>query len=815
MADSSWLTDDGETKIVNALASTTPFNITKWKVGDTENVTLNTSLTDVVGTVVDNGTVSEMSFNIVSDDSIQIVVILDESKGPYNIGNVGLFSDDDTLIALGTYETARDKTPNAVGVVGNRLNLTITINFVDVQSAINFNIYNTVTASWPVVQEITDLPDANLSSFENYIVREDPSQNRAITAIRNEEPAASGNFVWTLDYHNKLVADPNTENNKIEINTSTGEQLFYVNGQSQFSIIDGTLELVNDSVLNLNSTLDTNNKLAFGLDDDTGIGHPAADTLTINTNNNERIRVVPNGNIGINESDPLGKLHVVSTSLGITGVSGFGNTLILESAGYTGISILAENSFASSIYMGDQDDVDVGGIIYDHNSEELEFRVGGNERFKITTSALQLLNGTTFQFDTGSAGVPSVASVADPNSGMYFGTDEVFFSTNSNQRVKINDSRVHVSTADLVIGNETGDQTLLTSIGRLELTNSLNSYIDFKSLYTEDYDARIIMDHSTNDFTFEVDPVGGDHVFTLQGIEKVRISSTFITSNPTSSHQLQINGSNKIELNTTDNTYDNTNSHIFKVGGTNRSIVSSTGLTVLGTCDANVGFQANNGSAAEVSYGFSADTGNDTGMYSTGEGLLDFACNGVNIVSMNAADVTVNSSLFLNTGSIRASAGSFGTPAYSSSSATQTGIYFPSSTELGFSAANGERMKLTASGLQIGGGNPVGKIDNISQMYSGTFAGNDVTNPVTSHIPPGWSISYLSGNSYRITHSLGTSDYSVMFGVNQLVNNGTSSTQEANYYNKQANSFDIVLTGGGGDGLEPALEVSFLVCRLF
>ncbi|NNK83875.1 MAG: hypothetical protein HKO92_12185, partial [Flavobacteriaceae bacterium] len=95
MSDNAWLTSAGETKIVNALAATTPFNITKWKVADTANVPLNQALTDVVGTVLENGTVAEMEFDIISQDNILIRVVLDESKGPYDVGNVGLFSDDD------------------------------------------------------------------------------------------------------------------------------------------------------------------------------------------------------------------------------------------------------------------------------------------------------------------------------------------------------------------------------------------------------------------------------------------------------------------------------------------------------------------------------------------------------------------------------------------------------------------------------------------------------------------------------------------------------------------------------------------------
>lgn len=294
MADGSWLTDGGEAKIATALATTSPFNITKWKVGSTENVTLDTALTDIVGTELDSGTVADIEFDVVSADHIHIRVILSESRGPYDVGNVGLFSDDDTLIALATFENAKEKTPNATGIVGNRLVLIIPIKFVDVQNAINFTLLSGTFASWPYVQTIAELPDANLSPWEGYIVREDPSQNRPITAIRNEDPPTSGNFIWTLDYHNKLAGDSDSVDECIEIDISTSEHRHISGGVTRYSLNSDILGMQNDTKIELSDGTVINPSLGFGSDPDTGLTLLADGTLSWVTGGQEAVTIDPN-----------------------------------------------------------------------------------------------------------------------------------------------------------------------------------------------------------------------------------------------------------------------------------------------------------------------------------------------------------------------------------------------------------------------------------------------------------------------------------------------------------------------------------------
>ena len=74
------------------------------------------------------------------------------------------------------------------------------------------------------------------------------------------------------------------------------------------------------------------------------------------------------GKVGIGQTNPDGTLHVFSGSAGSIAADGNRDDLIVENSDHAGISILAPNSSTSSIVFGDNNDADVGGIIYNHNA---------------------------------------------------------------------------------------------------------------------------------------------------------------------------------------------------------------------------------------------------------------------------------------------------------------------------------------------------------------------------------------------------------------------------------------------------------------
>jgi hypothetical protein len=74
------------------------------------------------------------------------------------------------------------------------------------------------------------------------------------------------------------------------------------------------------------------------------------------------------------------------------------NLVIQEAGDFTGITLAADNDQGSNIYFADPEDNNVGGITYNHSSNDLRFRVNGAEKARILSGG-----GITFNGDTAAA----------------------------------------------------------------------------------------------------------------------------------------------------------------------------------------------------------------------------------------------------------------------------------------------------------------------------------------------------------------------------------------------------------------------------
>ena len=119
-------------------------------------------------------------------------------------------------------------------------------------------------------------------------------------------------------------------------------------------------------------------------DTDTAIRFPSADTFTVETGGSERLRIKSNGRVGINESTPLGKLHVKSSDSGAT-VGSSADELVLESSANAGMTILSGTTSEGAINFGDSDDNNIGKITYMHDGNYMYFKTNDTERLRITS----------------------------------------------------------------------------------------------------------------------------------------------------------------------------------------------------------------------------------------------------------------------------------------------------------------------------------------------------------------------------------------------------------------------------------------------
>ena len=135
----------------------------------------------------------------------------------------------------------------------------------------------------------------------------------------------------------------------------------------------------------------------------------SAENLTLNADGaNNDVLIQSNGStvitvdgsatsVGINETAPLGFLHVKNGDSGQGSINAAGNSLVLESNGSTGITFLSGSSSNTSLVMGDSESNYQGVIIYDHSANAMKFATSGTERIRVTD------NGLTFNGDTASA----------------------------------------------------------------------------------------------------------------------------------------------------------------------------------------------------------------------------------------------------------------------------------------------------------------------------------------------------------------------------------------------------------------------------
>ena len=136
------------------------------------------------------------------------------------------------------------------------------------------------------------------------------------------------------------------------------------------------------------------------------------------------------GNVGINETNPLGKLHIKTSDTGVTSASAQGNLLVLEDS-ENGLSILSSTAGAGYINFGDSDDNDIGMIIYGHSSNSMDFWTNAGKRMTIdsagnvgigTTSPTGYYSGAdnlvVYQA-SGEAGI-TVATATDTTGALYF-----------------------------------------------------------------------------------------------------------------------------------------------------------------------------------------------------------------------------------------------------------------------------------------------------------------------------------------------------------------------------------------------------------
>tara|TARA_R110001583_G_scaffold63098_5_gene184748 strand:- start:2722 stop:5613 length:2892 start_codon:yes stop_codon:yes gene_type:complete len=143
----------------------------------------------------------------------------------------------------------------------------------------------------------------------------------------------------------------------------------------------------------------------------------------------ERMTISHGGNIGIGEAAPANLLHVKVSD---TGIAPHGSAqLVLERDGTNYLQFLTGNDGTSGLLFGDEDDIDVAKIYYDHNVPAMYFATEANIGMTLAGGASPVLKlfGTA---STGSdAGIVFDGEAQDYYIALDDGGDALFIGTDS------------------------------------------------------------------------------------------------------------------------------------------------------------------------------------------------------------------------------------------------------------------------------------------------------------------------------------------------------------------------------------------------
>ena len=133
-----------------------------------------------------------------------------------------------------------------------------------------------------------------------------------------------------------------------------------------------------NSGLNIISSGTTNaGQINFGDSGDADAGRIRYDhndnSMRFTTNAAEYMRIASNGNVGIGETSPLGKLHIKEDDSGASSVNSNFDQLVLEDDSHSGMTILSGTSGDGAIYFGDSGANNRGQFKYRHSDDSFGF----------------------------------------------------------------------------------------------------------------------------------------------------------------------------------------------------------------------------------------------------------------------------------------------------------------------------------------------------------------------------------------------------------------------------------------------------------
>jgi len=338
-----------------------------------------------------------------------------------------------------------------------------------VSTYLSTNSYATESYVTTAVANLVDSAPTTLDTLNELAAAlgDDPNFATTVTnSIATKLPLAGGNITGNLTVDtNTLYVD--VTSNRVGIGTSSPDSNLHISTAfPEIRLQDNAYPATNHY-----STIDGNGGsgvLTLSADK----GNTAANSsIDFYVDNSLVMRADNGGNVGIGNSNPLGKLQITSGDSGASSAWTNADELILESSDNVGLAFQTPNTGAATIAFQDPESVQAGFIQYLHADNALRFATNGNnERLRIDSSGRVLVGKASSNFASTGVEIRSDEVLVTRTGGVVLSLNRL--SNDGDIIALVKDSstvgRIGAFTGESYIGtrntgfhfNDTGDQIL-------------------------------------------------------------------------------------------------------------------------------------------------------------------------------------------------------------------------------------------------------------------------------------------------------------------------------------------------------------------
>jgi hypothetical protein len=246
-------------------------------------------------------------------------------------------------------------------------------------------------------------------TIDNDVVNTNLTNTEVDTFATNETTA---NYIPKSDGDSLVDSSIKDSGGNISIGTSTGDRELSIGGS--MNMVDG----INDApqIIGFKGPVGESGGVIYTHKDQAN-DH----SITLKAGGSNGLTVLGNGNVGIGTSAPEKALHVIASGAKLGGTYHPQATAILEKSGESLLEIKGNSTHGAGVVFSDEDDNDIGGVLYNHPSDTLRLRAGDSEPVLVNSDRMTV--STTLHMPRKRIGFSSTYD--DTNHAIYNNYDNI------------------------------------------------------------------------------------------------------------------------------------------------------------------------------------------------------------------------------------------------------------------------------------------------------------------------------------------------------------------------------------------------------